>query len=132
MKREIKFRALKKHTKEWAIGNLVTHSNDTYIAYGSVNDKPLLVEVLDKTVGQYTGLKDRDGKEIYEDDIVRFISWINEYNPEEIVVVRPVKFENGCFSPHPTHEECEDGYYSWGLKDFEVIGNIHQNPELIK
>ena len=117
--REIKFRAWDKKDKEM-------------FCFDIYDGCPYHHEKDRRVVMQYTGLKDKNGKEIYEGDIVRFISWINEYNPEEIVIVRPVKFENGCFSPVPTHEECEDGYYSWGLKDFEIIGNIHENPELIK
>ena len=43
-----------------------------------------------------------------------------------------VKFVNGRFTPIPTRRNCEDYWYSYAEDDFEVIGNIHDNPELLK
>ena len=149
MKREIKFRAWSPKYNRFLepfmypnghdgllldieTGKLTIQYEDDY-----EDDEGFMVKVPEKyyqdiILMQYTGLKDRNGKEIYEGDIVRYVSWLNEYSPEEITLVRPVVFRDGSFFPIPKHDECEDGYYSWGLKDFEVIGNIHENPELIK
>ena len=87
--------------------------------------------VIPKTVGQYTGLTDKNGKKIFEGDIV------------STDITRPyliVEFRDGCFMFN-----CNDGgkdYYAFMLPILnepqtqylygEVIGNIHDNPELLK
>ena len=93
------------------------------------------------TVGQYTGVTDKNGKEIYEGDIVECVSW-NEYftNPSTGEVMQPfrrrmvVEFRNGGFKmvekmPDPMKDNEWDIIYDG---DIEIIGNIHDNPELIE
>ena len=69
-------------------------------------------------VMQFTGLTDKNGVEIYEGDIVKSLG-VTDY----CFGVRPVIFDNGCFKVSGY------GLFS-GL--VEVIGNIYQNPELLK
>ena len=72
---------------------------------------------------QYTGLKDKNGKEIYEGDIVRLDHW----SPKEYIV----EFNRGafCFKHNKDDASYNDCKY---LEKCEVIGNIHENPELLK
>lgn len=78
---------------------------------------------LDWELMQYTGLKDKNGKEIYECDIVKHTD----------CDIGKVIFENGCF----VVEERKNKFLCYSLSDgsdpyCEVIGNIYENPELLK
>ena len=112
------------------------------------NDKGRIVvlygtetEVLCDTVCQFTGLRDINGKDIYEGDIVECVSW-NEYftNPDTGEVMQPfrrkmyVAFVNGAYKmvepmPEPMKDNVWDIIYNG---DITIIGNIYDNPELIK
>ncbi|AUO14752.1 YopX family protein [Priestia megaterium] len=83
---------------------------------------------------QYTGLTDKNDKEIYEGDIIKGCGWDNE---EQIFYV---KFGNGEYfleAPESADYEYYNGDYPHGDRvdnwcEGEVIGNIYENPELIK
>ena len=141
MKREIKFRGKRIDNGEWGYGSYYYDGVDgTHFVDNWRNTKPdpndgsidLIHEwhqVHPETVGQYTGLNDKDGNEIYEGD---FVSTDLERPYTKII------FKNGAFM-----FECYDGNlyhdiffptsdlpkikYEYG----KVIGNIHDNPELI-
>ena len=108
----------------------------------------------DCIVMQYTGLKDKNGKEIYEGDIVLFPDEEREFVDVGIgvplqVAAQPVKelgqvtFENGGFGFNCNRKSAyyEKGFSSFTLADFkpelnelediEIIGNIYENPELL-
>lgn len=125
MNREIKFRGRRKNGGSWIYGDLCRQELTTCIfpqdAYDSYNN--YIVD--ESTVGQYTGLKDNNGVEIYEGDIVvlrNFRTVFVWYN------INRCSFE--------FREYVSDGGFVDSLKDFnidlyEVVGNIHDNPELI-
>ena len=145
--REIIFRGKRLDNGEWAEGYLYEHEPEL-VGIVSENDVPEpskwfiartafadwnmprlaeFIEVDPYTVGQYTGLKDKNGKRIFEGDIVRcgtgrvckvtfFIS--PGVSGFDLVPI-------GGFDAPPPH--------NWSLfADTEVIGNIHDNPELLK
>ena len=87
------------------------------------------VDVDSKTVFQYTGLTDKNGRKIFEGDILsgqRYLDWGQggEYEPDKCVI--KWDGERAAFAPVYWWEG-----YSHDLKNYEVIGNIFDNPELI-
>jgi uncharacterized phage protein (TIGR01671 family) len=127
-KATIKFRAYDKPSKTmspdvselfWSAGGLRATGLGYYIGEGEHKD---LVDDDHIVLMQFTGLLDKNGKEIYEGDVVKLDSW----NPSVCEVV----FNRGGFCFRFTKD---DGYYPDGkyLEEGEVIGNIYQNPELL-
>lgn len=139
MTREIKFRAWDKTSKNiYQVTNLglgphswsmLAEGNTTKTGYNPFY--PEQVEVM-----QYTGLKDKNGKEIYEGDIVKY-KYLSGFQCEDDYPnggeeeIREVKYYNGEFLPREKYNEVEDGFYSSRYFDFEIIGNIYENPELL-
>ena len=121
--RTIKFRGKSILTDEWFYGDLV-HSADKKRTAILVNDKDSYdeCEVVPETIGQFTGLYDCEGKEIFEGDILDF----NGLKVE-------VRFVRGVFAllvnGNLDDELCGDCRTDLFAK---VIGNVYENPDILK
>jgi len=127
--RIIKFRAWSKELNQMFYGDSGFEFDGDGCVYLNVIQTTFGAGESDPIIMQYTGLKDPDGKEIYEDDI------LGVAGPEEINSKYVVVFHEGCFCKQSTSEEGE--IYKTLFDDFdkqwlEVVGNIHENPELLE
>ncbi len=151
MNRQIKFRGLVAKTSRWAYGYYIVIGDRHFIAerdvefrthgldeadYGEQPETGIygMTEVIPETVGEYTGLKDKNGVEIYEGDIIKYmdgnnmvVQWSSSgyigwelYRKKKMGKnIHHVKYMYYDHSPYPNAHE-------------EVIGNIHRNPELLE
>lgn len=134
MNRAIKSRGKSIHGDEWLYGSLVKIEEDRYAVIPPLNDIEIgksisMYEVYLETIGHFTGLLDRNGKEIYEGDIVQ-LDYITTTGKHRIGLSFEVKWctQEGCFVGW-------DGFVENSLqqtrKMFVVKGNVQDNPELI-
>ena len=117
--REILFRGNQVNDGMWIQGYLFQCWGRAYILWGMTNDTPTMHEVKPETIGQFTGLTDKNGQKIFEGDIVRIEDFVND--------VVKWREDIACWTLQ--------GYIignTWGSSMLEVIGNIHDNPELLK
>lgn len=140
--REIKFRGQRVDNREWVYGDL-EYCRLKNLARIHIYDKEGYYKrqhfVYPETVGQFTGMCDKKGKEIYEGDIVKVC---NDMSCHEHIGV--VTLKNGCFGVYNA-KECS--FHTLYLKtkitnnrgatikvnyEFYIIGNVHDNPELLE
>lgn len=106
---------------EWEQGYLYGIWGRKYILWGMTNDIPDMVEVDPSTICQCTGLKDKNGKLIWENDIVK-----------DNVIYGIVKWDDA--NARYFIDDRDDGYqdYSEWWHEIEVIGSAFDNPELLE
>ena len=140
--REILFRGKPKDSGEWVYGDLIKNLiydgrekeiriGDIYFEHNGDIHGTAVRKVIPETVGQFTGLCDKNSNKIFEGDIVRFYD--KDWTASGIATV---DFENGRWKIN--------GHYTTKLSsmvwldlyrtgfEYEVIGNIHDNPELLE
>lgn len=131
--REILFRGKRVDNGEWVYGSFIPdlcellygNKLDGFIKpFGKTRKERLMVEVDRKTVGQYTGLRDKNSTRIFEADIVKVYDvYCNE------TVVGVVEFCDGSFR---IYDKDFTSYDRWMYCKVEVIGNVFDNPELLE
>ena len=127
--RQIKFRGFDAiGNKGWVYGDLV-HSQRVTVTGLRPRVMVAGYEVIPETIGQFTGLTDINGKEIYEGDVLHFddhnyrMVWLD--NTGEFAAL---KIEHSMLNPPVNY--CVVSF--WCKKDLKIIGNIYDDPELIE
>lgn len=136
--RTIKFRGKcakgSRYAGEWAYGSCVQcEKSDDVLITAAINDRCSCTYHVDPdTVGQYTGLTDKNGKKIYEGDIISSkkhpqIKHLIFYNEKQ------GKFMAGLYGNTNIYDfgVCGVDFPAW-MAEKEVVGNIHDNPELLE
>lgn len=125
-------------TEEWVFGNYVQLRDErgglelNVVSREAESDgrggfTNIWSEVMPETVGQFTGLHDINGKEVYEGDIVRYRLTDERYKKNPRFANLPIHYDEG-------HARFEAGNIYWDALrpgKIEVVGNIYDNPELL-
>ena len=126
--REILFRGKRADNGEWVYGSPIFQDN--YVIIRFWNSEEFEYEehlIIPETVGQYTGLTDKNGKKIFEGDILNGLFYLHPYRK-----IFQVGYAVNGFYFFDEDDEDEVGWHPSHIVDYEVIGNIHDNPELLK
>jgi uncharacterized phage protein (TIGR01671 family) len=130
MSRQLKFRGKRVDNGEWVYGDLIQYeSGEVSIfskklsKYGYESTEMYKRDrIIPETVGQYTCLTEKNGKEIYEGDIVR------DYDEGFLYMVVFCEYH----AQFMFYDYLNDDYYdNQDIAEHEIIGNIHENPELL-
>ncbi len=146
------------HVNGWLIGNLIANGDKFFLVGDVVENTGEFInfewwaEVVPETVGQFAGLLDRNGKGVYEGDVIKCSDFMSDFNS----VVKHGEYEQDSSAGEYTPTKCM-GFYAeaiekdlqteWGtylvpdyketssLQSFdqvEIIGDIYENPELLE
>ena len=124
--REILFSGKQAWNDEWA---------ESEYPFGTIHCGAVVHDFIPETVGQYTGLTDKNGKKIFEGDIGRYKQTDGAKENGKPIICTGVVLYNEKTASFAV--ESKDGkgrkYFDYfPIKDFEIIGNIHDTPELLK
>ena len=138
MNREILFRGKLEYNGKWIYGDLLQYENGDVAIFGEklssfgceCTEMLKRDRVIPDTIGQYTGLKDKDGNKIFEGDILEYIG--KRKDNMNKVYRRKVVFHEGMFAllskELPVYSALNYHCMEDGRSVWSVIGNIHDNP----
>lgn len=137
MQREIKFRGKRLDGEGWAFGSYIYAELNNGIAHEIVPYKrgEPVAEVEPETVGQFTGMKDKNGRDIYEGDIIECVDSHGEPVRHFVEFCKQRGYYAQYFagrSPLPAYEAGPINQYYIDKFGKYVIGNVFDNPELLK
>ena len=122
--REILFRGKTVCDGDWVYGGITWNPSKTEAFIHSDWDEG---KVIPETVGQFTGLTDKNGTKIFEGDILK-----TKYGRLcQVIWFSSPRGQRWNLIPLEDKHKCPDDYDLWTPKNLEVIGNIHDNPELL-
>ena len=133
--REILFKAKRKDNGEWIEGYYVYCRKRHYIlqvlnkAIGFDEREYEWVEVDPDTICQYTGLTDKNGKKIWENDILK--ANLDESYPEDITYIK-ILWNEYRFCTNENYSTDIEALEKWDAEHFQVCGNIFDNAELLE
>lgn len=133
MNREILFKAKRLDDGEWVEGGYFSepYTDKKYIirwnSFGLGFNE--FIEVAHDTICQYTGLTDKNGKKIWENDSLK--AHLDADYPEDTTYIRILWNETG-FCSNENHSRDIETFGKWDAEHFEVCGNIFDNPELLE
>ncbi len=135
--RTIKFRGKRLDNGEWVHGSLAETHGTPFIGIPTAPDNPVYMmdwhEVDPATVGQFTGRLDKNGKEIYSGDIIT----VNGRYPRVVLwdkmmwALMPTEYYNDAYFWVMNLQHPGPDWWEEFSDAFEIIGNIHDNPELL-
>ena len=142
--RDIEFRGKRIDTGEWVFGGYMKPSLTALeavyaVIWDNVKDgSGFGFHVIPETVGQYTGIKDKNGVKIFEGDIIKYhdFFWNFDANQIHIGVIEwqenAARFVGTRYAVDGKPVKPEYGKTALGFHDVEIIGNVFENPELLE
>lgn len=126
--REIKFRGKRLDNGKWVKGDLLIYQDGRAVIHSYMQGCRVADDVDPESVGQHTGLTDKDGTEICEGDIVKGLFFYG------VSVVSKVIFKDGSFGLEWNRGNVKEFFPFTSICNvsYEVIGNVYDNPELLK
>ena len=149
MQRKIKFRGKEIDTGKWVYGGLfkepappqcfektledkywIVYPNPRYMPDWNLPYEMVRTDIEKETIGQYTGLKDKNGKEIYEGDVVAM--QFQRACKRKKAVIKYIDKYAGFVLTETLKEKENTSLGDYQMENVEVIGNIYDNPELLE